>query len=201
MARRARGCGSRLRMGPLGNICAIRSARRSRAGEPCNRLRKSYAAGKKRSRAARWLHQQLVSPREVRGRMRCGVWPAITFLVTVAAAQHSHKDPAASIVARYDGADWHLKGEGVVCCPCPTPCPCRTNGNATYGHCERTLAVRMKDGHYGDTSLKGLKWVNTGGACSANYTMRSASYFDVSSTAEQRAAFMKVFASFYPTGT
>jgi hypothetical protein len=128
--------------------------------------------------------------------------PGIILLLAVAAAaQHSHTDPPASPVARYDGADWHLKGEGVVCCPCPTPCPCRTNGAATYGHCERTLFVQLKDGHYGDTSLKGLKWVNTGGACAANYTMRSASYFDVSSTPEQRTAFMKVFASFYPAGT
>ena len=128
--------------------------------------------------------------------------PGIILLLAVAAAaQHSHTDPAGATVARYDGADWHLKGEGVVCCPCPTPCPCRTNGAATYGHCERTLFVQLKDGHYGDTSLKGLKWVNTGGACAANYTMRSASYFDVSSTPEQRTAFMKVFASFYPAGT
>jgi tetratricopeptide (TPR) repeat protein len=22
---------------------------------------------------------------------------------------------------------WHLKGEGLVCCPCPVPCPCRCN--------------------------------------------------------------------------
>jgi hypothetical protein len=117
------------------------------------------------------------------------------------AAQHNHPSAPQSATVRDDGADWHLKGEGVVCCPCPTPCPCRTNGNATYGHCERTLFVQLKEGHYGDTKLNGLKWVNTGGACAMSYTMRSASYFDASTTPEQRTAFMKVFASFYPAGT
>src|SRR6516165_10725373 len=46
---------------------------------------------------------------------------------------------AHSRTAHSTGKDWHLKGEGVVCCPCAVPCPCRTNGRPTYGHCEATL--------------------------------------------------------------
>jgi hypothetical protein len=100
-----------------------------------------------------------------------------------------------------DGADWQLKGEGVVCCPCNVPCPCRTNGSPTYGHCEATLYLHIGRGHHGDVRLDGIDLVNTSGPCAMNYQHLAALYFDTSVTPEQQVAFMKLLASFFQDGT
>ena len=44
---------------------------------------------------------------------------------------------------------WHVKGEGLVCCPCKTPCPCRSNAAPTHKHCENTGLIHIHRGHYG----------------------------------------------------
>ena len=103
--------------------------------------------------------------------------------------------------AHSSGADWHLKGEGVVCCPCAVPCPCRTNADATYGHCEATLYLHIKEGHYGNVSLNDLHVVDTGGMCSVNYEKLSAIYFDRSTSPEVQEAFLQLLASFSATQT
>jgi tetratricopeptide (TPR) repeat protein len=51
---------------------------------------------------------------------------------------------------------WHVKGEGLVCCPCKVPCPCRSNAPPTYNHCENVGVFRIARGHYGDLSLDGF---------------------------------------------
>jgi hypothetical protein len=99
-----------------------------------------------------------------------------------------------------DAVDWHVRGDGVVCCPCKTPCPCRTNGKASYGHCEATLYLRVFAGHYGAVKLDGLQVVNTSGACSMSYKQLAALYFDRSAGMEEQTAFMKLLASFFPDG-
>ena len=76
------------------------------------------------------------------------------------------------------------------------PCPCRINGSATYGHCEATLYLRIKQGHYGDVDLGGMQMVRSGGMCAVNYERLSALYFDSSASAAQREALMKLMASF-----
>jgi hypothetical protein len=100
--------------------------------------------------------------------------------------------------ATSDGADWHLKGEGVVCCPCKVPCPCRTNDKASFGHCEATLYLHVRKGHYGPVNLDNMRVVNTGGACAMSYEHLAALYFDAETSAEQQAAFLKLMASFLP---
>jgi hypothetical protein len=97
-----------------------------------------------------------------------------------------------------DGSDWHLKGEGIVCCPCTAPCPCRTNDKASYGHCEATLYLRVRQGHYGPVSLNNLSLVNTSGNCAMSYDHLAALYFDRATSREQRQAFLKLMASFTP---
>jgi hypothetical protein len=97
---------------------------------------------------------------------------------------------------RYDGAKWHIKGQGFVCCPCGVPCPCRTNAAPTYGHCEATLYAEIRQGYYGNVNLAGIKFVQIGGACSMSYHELSALYLDPSVTPEQREALMKLIASF-----
>jgi len=59
-------------------------------------------------------------------------------------------------------AAWHLKGEGLVCCPCKVPCPCRSNGPPTYKHCENTGVFRIAEGHYGNVPLDGLIFARMG---------------------------------------
>jgi hypothetical protein len=102
-----------------------------------------------------------------------------------------------SQLARYDGAPWSLKGAGVVCCPCRVPCPCRHNGPPSYGHCESTLYLHIKQGSYGATDLAGLRLVESGGACSMTYHKLSALYFDDKSSREKRAAMLKLIASMF----
>jgi hypothetical protein len=115
---------------------------------------------------------------------------------STALAQVPGSNPSSSASARYDGADWKIKGEGIVCCPCTVPCPCRTNGPPTYGHCEATLYLRIKQGSYGGSDLGGMQTVRSGGMCSVSYERLSALYFDSSASAAQREALMKLMASF-----
>ncbi len=96
----------------------------------------------------------------------------------------------------YDGAGWNVKGDGIVCCPCAVPCPCRTNSQPSYGHCEATLFLRIRHGNYGPVNLDGLQVIDSGGMCAIQYRPLAALYFDRSSTAAQREAFMKIVASF-----
>jgi hypothetical protein len=91
-----------------------------------------------------------------------------------------------------DGADWSLKGEGVVCCPCRVPCPCRSNGKPSYGHCEATLYLRIKQGHYENVNLDGMELVQSGGMCAINYRTLSALYFGSSENPVRQAAYMKL---------
>ncbi len=126
---------------------------------------------------------------------------AALWLPTLGITQGSPESSERSETGHYDGADWHLKGEGIVCCPCPVPCPCRTNGGATYGHCEATLYLHIREGHYGELSLNGLRAVETSGACGMSYEHLAALYFDRSATPEVQAAFMKILASFSATQT
>jgi hypothetical protein len=118
-----------------------------------------------------------------------------------AIAQAPPSSAAASKTARYDGEDWHVQGEGVVCCPCAVPCPCRTNSSPTYGHCEATLYLHVREGHYGKVNLESLRMVDTSGSCGMSYEKLAALYFDSSVTPEVQDAFVKLLASLNSTGT
>lgn len=99
----------------------------------------------------------------------------------------------------YDGSPWHIKGEGLVCCPCRVPCPCRTNDRASYGHCESALYLHVRQGHFGAVNLNDMHLVNIGGACAMSYEHLAALYFDRSTTTEQQDAFLKLMSSFLPS--
>lgn len=105
---------------------------------------------------------------------------------------------AASRAAAQAGTNWSLKGDGIVCCPCQTPCPCRTNAKASYGHCEATLFLRIKQGHYENVRLDGMNVVESGGMCAIDYHPRSALYFSSSDSAGRSAAYMKLVSSLSP---
>lgn len=58
-----------------------------------------------------------------------------------------------------DIEEWKIKGELALNCNCDLFCPCVVSlGEAkpTQGYCQTWLAVRIDDGHWGATSLKGV---------------------------------------------
>jgi hypothetical protein len=126
--------------------------------------------------------------------LACLPWLVSTLLVA--------QDPPSAAEQRSaisDGSSWHLKGEGIVACPCRVPCPCRTNGKASFGHCEATLYLHVRQGHYGPVNLDNMHVVNTGGACAMSHEHFAALYFDREASREQQAAFLKLMASFLPS--
>lgn len=54
--------------------------------------------------------------------------------------------------------DWRINGEEIVSCNCDWGCPCQFNAPPTTGHCEALIAYEIRDGHYGDTTLDGVRF-------------------------------------------
>ena len=93
--------------------------------------------------------------------------------------------------------DWHLKGEGLVCCPCKTPCPCRSNGSPSQSHCEATGAYRIARGHYGKVRLDNFAFVTVDanmGTARAPLTL----FVDPQATDEQLIALERIYQAFDP---
>lgn len=57
--------------------------------------------------------------------------------------------------------DWHIKGPEYSNCNCAWGCPCQFNALPTNGSCAALAAMRIDEGHFGDTRLDGLRWVGT----------------------------------------
>ncbi|MCM3878588.1 MAG: DUF1326 domain-containing protein [Vicinamibacterales bacterium] len=51
---------------------------------------------------------------------------------------------------------WRIVAEEASTCNCAWGCPCQFNALPTHGRCEALVAVRIRDGHYGDTQLGGV---------------------------------------------
>jgi tetratricopeptide (TPR) repeat protein len=92
---------------------------------------------------------------------------------------------------------WHLKGEGMVCCPCDTPCPCRSNAPPTHGHCESSGGFHIAQGHYGDIPLDGMTFVVVSGSMDTQ-SVPAVFYVDSSATTEQAIALEHIFQEFIP---
>ena len=122
----------------------------------------------------------------------------LNLVLTTALVTQPAGGQSAGAVCR-GAACWSLKGEGVVCCPCRVPCPCRSNGKPSYGHCEATLFLRIKQGYYEDVNLDGMDLVESGGMCAIAYQPLGALYFSSSESPERQAAFKKLKSSFYST--
>lgn len=93
--------------------------------------------------------------------------------------------------------DWHLKGEGLVCCPCKTPCPCRSNGSPSQPHCEATGAYRIARGHYGKVRLDNFAFVTVDanmGTARAPLTL----FVEPQATDEQLIAIERIYQAFDP---
>jgi hypothetical protein len=124
---------------------------------------------------------------------------ALTLLHLILTTVLFAQSPEPSGVARRAGASWSLKGQGIVCCPCRVPCPCRTNGKPSYSHCEATLFLQTKQGHYDNVNLDGMNLVDSGGMCAIAHEPHSALYFSLSDSPERQAAYKSLISTFYST--
>lgn len=57
--------------------------------------------------------------------------------------------------------DWRIKGSEFINCNCAYGCPCQFNALPTHGDCHAYGAMRIDEGHFGDTTLDGLCYVMT----------------------------------------
>ncbi len=92
------------------------------------------------------------------------------------------------------GTDWHLKGEWVKNCNCAFGCPCDFNARPTKGYCEGLAAMNIKEGHFGDVRLDGLKFAITvhfpGALHEGNGTLQP--IIDARASAAQREALLQI---------
>jgi hypothetical protein len=51
-----------------------------------------------------------------------------------------------------------MSGDEVGNCNCVWACPCQFNGNPSEGHCEAIIGYAVREGHFGDTQLDGVRW-------------------------------------------
>jgi hypothetical protein len=86
--------------------------------------------------------------------------------------------------------EWRIAGEQVVSCNCDWGCPCQFNALPTTGQCEATGAWQIKNGHFGNTRLDGVRFASAvwwpGPVHEGNGVWRT--IIDEQTTKEQREA-------------
>ena len=86
--------------------------------------------------------------------------------------------------------EWRISGEEIGNCNCAWGCPCQFNAPPTTGRCEALVAYEIRDGHYGDTTLDGVRFAGIyswpGRIDEGNGTRQM--IVDERATPEQRAA-------------
>lgn len=90
--------------------------------------------------------------------------------------------------------DFDVQGISFTECQCTAyACPCRSNGHPTHGACDAADFTYIKQGHYGDVNMSGLKVVVIGDLINADASkVQGTVYFDEKSTPAQRAAFQEM---------
>ncbi len=87
---------------------------------------------------------------------------------------------------------WRMKADYIEACSCHLFCPCYFNKHAEHPHCEFNMAVKVREGHSGNTNLAGAKYWLTGDLGDEWGTNKKGSWvvvsFDPSTTKEQRDA-------------
>lgn len=53
---------------------------------------------------------------------------------------------------------WRIAGEEVASCNCDWGCPCQFNAVATKGRCEALIVWEIREGHFGDVALDGVRF-------------------------------------------
>src|SRR5260370_37593334 len=85
-----------------------------------------------------------------------------------------------------------MKADYVEAWSCHLFCPCYFNKHAEHPHCEFNMAVKVREGHSGDTNLAGAKYWLTGARGEEWGTNKKGAWvavsFDPSTKKEQRDA-------------
>ena len=89
---------------------------------------------------------------------------------------------------------WRIVGEETGTCNCAWGCPCQFNARPTHGRCEALVAVRIREGHYGETPLDGICFAQAywwpGAVHEGNGVMQLA--IDAGATDDQRTALLNI---------
>ncbi len=87
---------------------------------------------------------------------------------------------------------WQMKADYIEACGCHLFCPCYFNQHAEHPHCEFNMAVKVREGYSGATSLTGAKYWLTGDLGDEWGTNHKGKWvvvsFDPATTKEQRDA-------------
>jgi hypothetical protein len=54
--------------------------------------------------------------------------------------------------------DWRIVGEEVGSCNCDWACPCQFESDPTHGDCKTLIGYEVREGHFGETSLNGVRF-------------------------------------------
>jgi hypothetical protein len=90
---------------------------------------------------------------------------------------------------------WHIEGIALASCNCAWACPCQFNEPPTHGKCETAGASEIVSGHFGETPLDGLRYVEIyhwPGAIHEGHGTRLL-VVDERATSDQRAAIEAMF--------
>src|SRR3990170_2991995 len=92
------------------------------------------------------------------------------------------------------GVDWRIVGEEVGSCSCDWACPCQFEGDPTHGYCQVVVGLEIREGNFGETDLKGVRFAEVvsfpGPVYEDNGTVQLV--LDEASTPEQRDAIMQL---------
>ncbi len=61
-------------------------------------------------------------------------------------------------MAENDRTEWRITGEEVSSCNCAWGCPCQFNADPTEGHCRALIGFEIREGHFGDVRLDGVRY-------------------------------------------
>src|SRR6187397_2015561 len=89
---------------------------------------------------------------------------------------------------------WRIVGEETGTCNCAWGCPCQFNALPTHRRCEALVAVRIRERHYGNTTLDGLVFAAAywwpGAVHEGNGIVQHV--IDDRATEDQRAALLRI---------
>lgn len=90
--------------------------------------------------------------------------------------------------------EWRMKGQWLKNCSCDPGCPCDFWAKPTHTFCEGMLGMKIEDGFYGSTPLKGLHFAATyhwpGPLHEGNGTLQP--FIDERATPDQRNAILTI---------
>lgn len=92
--------------------------------------------------------------------------------------------------------EWQIAGDWFDVCSCNVPCPCTFAQPPTGNACDVLFAYKIRSGHFGETSMEGLKVVVVGGFTGnvwAGDKMDAGVFFDAAADPAQRRALKMIF--------